>query len=69
MDSTVNVQSDTKKDHNMIGDMIEHKKRHYQTAKERKKIKLGFRISLIAYERCFKLHCDRNCLIFDRTQF
>lgn len=25
MDSTVNVQSDTKKDHNMIGDMIENK--------------------------------------------
>lgn len=38
MDSTVNVQSDTKKDHNMIGDMIEHKNNkkrgHYQTKKK-----------------------------------
>lgn len=59
-----------KKDHNMIGDMIEHKKKTLSDGKRKKKrIKLRIRISLIAYERCFKLHCDRNCLISDRTQF
>lgn len=63
MDSTVNVQSDTKKDYNMIGDMIEHKKKgHYQTAEKKR---LAIRIYLIAYERCFKLHCDHNCCSLD----
>lgn len=37
MDSTVNVQSDTKKDHNMIGDMIEHKNNKKRDIIRRKK--------------------------------
>lgn len=37
MDSTVNVQSDTKKDYNMIGDMIEHKNKKRTLSDGRKK--------------------------------
>lgn len=37
MDSTVNVQSDTKKDYNMIGDMIENKNKKRTLSDGRKK--------------------------------
>lgn len=65
MDSTVNVQSDTKKDHNMIGDMIENKNKKKDIIRRQKKKRLAIRIYLIAYERCFKLHCDHNCCSLD----
>lgn len=38
MDSTVNVQSDTKKDHNMIGDMIEHKNKKKDIIRRKKSL-------------------------------